>query len=312
MEINKQDFGLQQEECLDQLGPELSFIQECHPILIKYTLNERLTRFSWKPKEQAGCDFRPLGTLWKQTGDDPQYLFSNTHSSLFCFYILSRRQAEKTTSNKPLTGHIQWLDANLFDRLFPIESNSSNSPPILLIGTHDGYVYWSSLSENHKSQSSTLNLLINTFVSPVINVGTFSSVVLEENPFKAQQKQNNNINYADNCVYAVTKSGKIYVYSCSPRLQSSCRDDVTYKICIMPHFVEFAVKHSIVADNKTTSAHDYLVYSTSSLHVYALRLVDCLRNVYLKSTFVKKYHSLIRLYTSNLYPKIFTLNVFKF
>lgn len=286
---------------------ELSFVHECQPILVKYTVSEYSVTFSWKSASESsnGHEFRPFGTLATRI-DQTALLFSSaSNSRLFCFHILNRSQNIATSKNKSIESST--LDASLWDHLFPFADTKT---PILLIGTHDGYLYWSSLATTRDSPPRPLDLLINTQLSAILDIGTFSSRAYEENPFDTTKKSST-INYKNNnnnCLYIVSKSGKLYVYSTHDN-DDDRQPNVSYKICILPHFIVSAVRHTI----DTT---DYLVYWTTSCHhhneIFAVRFVECFLYVNMRATFIKKFHSIQNLSLSKLIQLIFVFNLISF
>lgn len=126
--------------------------------------------------------------------------------------------------------------------------------------------------DNSTKQSVGLNVLLNTSCQ-ISSVDTFSyrpALIFGEAKAKAVRDPN--------CLYAVTRSGKLYVYTGAPN------GEFSYKICILPHSVEKCIKMS-----------DFLIYSTDLNEIYALRLLDCFKNVAVEATFIKKFDSIDQL-----------------
>jgi hypothetical protein len=226
---------------------------------IKYTVNESSVSFYWKQRSNTtASSYKPLGVLRTRVGKTTSQIdiFSSASKSpLFIFHIVSRNANDLLIAR---------LDPNLFDKLF------SRTELIVLIASNDGYLYWSPLLDDNSNKQ--INLLSNT-LDPIVYINSFSY----RSDFDL-----------DNCLYVLTKSGKLCVYS---YFKSS---HLSYKISILSHFI-----NSCVAFFDNQRSTHYLVYSTSSHEIYIVRLFDCLKNSSMRSSLLRKFNSSIQLAKGN-------------
>lgn len=269
---------------------ELSFYHKCKPYLIKYTINDNFIEFSWQNRDITTNEFKLFGILEKNAFNYNHFdLFSSDlkQSLPFQILVLQKLQANNVQAVDIKFQHqVQNLDPNLFNILF--QSYQVNT--VILTASRDGYVYWSTLNDeklNDTALDLSKRLILNT-PSSIIFIDCFS-FKNELNIFETtvSKTKSNKFKILENCLFVVTKSGKIYLYAYA-------NGEFIYKICILSHLIEFCIKHTIF--NTNNEATDYLIYSTFSGEIYAIQLSSCFKSTNLKAIQIKTFCSIEKLY----------------
>ena len=268
----------------------------CKPLVLNFSLHDAKIEFKYTNESQLktcanpsdlNSYFKHLCILSTENNNSCNFnLYSNINSkSLFNFFIVNKGFLNKNKSNpKNIQNEIS---SDLYKILFSKNStkttDSNEQLPILLIGSIDGYIYWQTIDEKNKGINSiNENILINTSF-PIVYINSFRFEIARRSPLddlfnkpKKIPNSSDKTNQTDNCLFAITKSGRIHLFAYT--------NEYTYKVCIIPHYIQSCIKFRQGVAN---DAKDYFVYSTRNAEVYAFKLEDCFKSVPLQPDLLK-------------------------
>ena len=275
----------------------LNFIFKCKPLIINCVVKEKHVEFQYAtetrlrqhPAGTKSNSFSYLGTL--ETHNFEVYSAEN---SLFNFYLAN------TTDNldKNLSGDSNKLNCDLYKVLFTnnfVEKFTSPArcPPVLIIGGNDGYIYWKPLDSTESTSQFRLNehILLNAS-SPVIYISSCKIPVNQKNNFddlfnsSASKKASKTTqNTADNCLFALTRSGRLHLFVFI--------NEYEHKVCVIPHYIRQCIKFK---HGQPKNQKDYLVYLTKNSQVFAIQLEKCLKSEAIQPQLLKNYCEIKRFF----------------
>jgi hypothetical protein len=258
----------------------LSFLFKCHPLVINCKVNEKKVDFHYAIHEISSLtlpnNFDYLCTLNGHPNDaiNLEVCSSSESDSLFNFYVVNKN--DLLDSNLKKSNDLNKLTSDLNSKLFGGEKSVQ---PVLLIGSYDGCIYWKSFD---KMETTELNekILLNAS-SPIVYISSFKFVNNLSRNFDAvfndnkasKVKQNND----DNCLFALTKSGRLHLYAFDK--------EYFYKVMILPHYIKRCIKFKARTQSKNIIY--YLVYSTVSNSIYSINLECCFKDAVLQPKLLK-------------------------
>jgi hypothetical protein len=250
---------------------QLNFYHKLDAYLVKYSIQSDSISYSFKRKVAETFPAEsPFLFLASQSLSSVNY--SNTldlfvspqaqTTASFYFHVIASKSSSRPS-----------LDANLSNFLF-----ACNNFDILLIAVPNGCLHWCAIEDNSKKRVNELatldeRVLLST-TSSIVFIGSFRCSENDLNPFLKANTTTAAAADIDNCLFFVTKCGKIYLFS---YLQ-----EFVHKICILAHKIVTCLKY-------TQTGRHFLVYSTHTGQIFFLELVNCLRTSTVKSTFVRKF-----------------------
>jgi hypothetical protein len=217
--------------------------------------------------------FRPLCKLaHRSDGTDfslYQFYNSSSRTKCFVFYIINNRFSQTRLSSS--------LINSLFNRG---KSKIATDSEILLIGTSNGYVFWHPMTRPEPMDLNE-NILLSDATSAIVYINSCRFVNTKRSAFDALQPKVNAKPSAevnkneDNCLFAVSRNGRVHVYA------MSAGQEVSYTCCLLSQKVEICVKFT--AKSKDALPVDYLVYCSDG-ECYSVKLSDCVGKQFVRGT----------------------------